>query len=59
LPPRSGSATDLLAPSIDLPATGLVVRAEGAIVAPRESMIDAVWIRSDQRRTIDVASIVV
>jgi hypothetical protein len=59
LPPRSGSATELLAPSFDLPATGMLARSEGAIRVPLESTIDAAWIRSDQRRTIDVASIVV
>lgn len=59
LPPRSGSAADLLVASIDLPATSLLVRSSGALGVPVESAIDAAWIRSDQRRTIDVASIVV
>ena len=59
LPPRSGSAADLLVLAIDLPATtanAIVVRGESV---PRDAMVGQAWIRSDQRRTIDVASIVV
>ena len=59
LPPRSGSAADLLVLAIDLPLTtanAIAVRAE---IVPRDAMVGQAWIRSDQRRTIDVASIVV
>lgn len=59
LPPRGGSAADLLVLAIDLPAStasAIEIRAE---TVPLEAMIGQAWIRSDQRRTIDVASIVV
>ena len=59
LPPRSGSTADLLLLAIDLPATSSVAVAIRAEILPREARVGQAWIRSDQRRTIDVASIVV
>ena len=59
LPPRSGSTADLLVLAIDLPVTtanAIVVRGESL---PRDAMVGQAWIRSDQRRTVDVASLVV
>lgn len=58
LPPRSGSATDLLVLAIELPFTTAAIAIE-SVGVPREARFGQAWIRSDQRRTIDVASIVV
>jgi hypothetical protein len=59
LPPRSGTASDLLMSTTDLPASSRLAASERQSAGLRECAIDAVWLRSDQRRTIDVISIVV
>lgn len=59
LPPRSGSAADLLVLAIELPTASSASIAIRAVIVPREAAVGQSWIRSDQRRTIDVASIVV
>lgn len=59
LPPRSGCVADLPVLANDRPAAALAAIGIGAEIVPREATVGQSWIRSDQRRTIDVASIVV
>lgn len=59
LPPRSGSAADLLVLAIELPTATAASIVAVAEIVPRDATVGQSWIRSDQRRTIDVASIVV